>query len=504
MKTKERMEPSMEEKIGLRMLAVGIAAMLVTAVLTMTLFHRVLGKQVQQDLRATAQTVARAYEHVDAEELGGIFADQETRITRISNRGDVLYESMEDAPSENHLTRPEVQQALEKGEGYARRKSATSGYDTYYYALRMDDGTVLRAAVNARSFFSLYDEALPAGILCLVVVLAISTGAAVLLTRRIVGPIEQMGKNLGEKITPPYRELAAGILCLVVVLAISTGAAVLLTRRIVGPIEQMGKNLGEKITPPYRELAPFAAALEAERGSRDEVERMRREFTANVSHELKTPLTSISGYAELIETGLARPGDVPDFAGRIKRESARLLALIGDILELSRLESPADGVTAKEFRPEKLDLGKAASAAAQRLQFHAQKAYVTLLCDVEPEVQIKADPRLIDELLQNLADNAIRYNRPGGRVVLRVQHTAQGPLLTVEDTGLGIPKEHQAHVFERFYRVDKSRSKATGGTGLGLAIVKHIALLHQAQLSLQSEEGEGTRITVQFQPLPRE
>ncbi len=457
MKTKERMEPSMEEKIGLRMLAVGIAAMLVTAVLTMTLFHRVLGKQVQQDLRATAQTVARAYEHVDAEELGGIFADQETRITRISNRGDVLYESMEDAPSENHLTRPEVQQALEKGEGYARRKSATSGYDTYYYALRMDDGTVLRAAVNARSFFSLYDEALP-----------------------------------------------AGILCLVVVLAISTGAAVLLTRRIVGPIEQMGKNLGEKITPPYRELAPFAAALEAERGSRDEVERMRREFTANVSHELKTPLTSISGYAELIETGLARPGDVPDFAGRIKRESARLLALIGDILELSRLESPADGVTAKEFRPEKLDLGKAASAAAQRLQFHAQKAYVTLLCDVEPEVQIKADPRLIDELLQNLADNAIRYNRPGGRVVLRVQHTAQGPLLTVEDTGLGIPKEHQAHVFERFYRVDKSRSKATGGTGLGLAIVKHIALLHQAQLSLQSEEGEGTRITVQFQPLPRE
>lgn len=457
MKTKERMEPSMEEKIGLRMLAVGIAAMLVTAVLTMTLFHRVLEKQVQQDLQTTARTVARAYERVGAEELGGIFADQETRITLISHGGDVLYESMEDAPSENHLTRPEVQQALEKGEGYARRKSTTSGYDTYYYALRMDDGTVLRAAVNARSFFSLYDEALP-----------------------------------------------AGILCLVVVLAISTGAAVLLTRRIVGPIEQMGKNLSEKITPPYRELAPFAAALEAERGSRDEAERMRREFTANVSHELKTPLTSISGYAELIETGLARPEDVPDFAGRIKRESARLLALIGDILELSRLESPADGVTAREFRPETMDLGKAASAAAQRLQLHAQKAYVTLLCDVEPGVQVKADPRLIDELLQNLADNAIRYNRPGGRVVLRVQHTAQGPLLTVEDTGLGIPKEHQAHVFERFYRVDKSRSKATGGTGLGLAIVKHIALLHQAQLSLQSEEGEGTRITVQFQPLPRE
>ena len=183
-----------------------------------------------------------------------------------------------------------MRQALAEGEGSAKRRSATSGYDTYYYAVRTDDGNVLRTALNARSFFSLYNEALPAAVLCLVLVLAMSAGAAVLLTKRIVGPIEQMGHSLS----------------------------------------------GGAIEPPYRELAPFAQAIEADRGSRDEAERMRREFTANVSHELKTPLTSISGYAELIETGLAKPEDVKGFAGRIKQESARLLALIGDILELSR------------------------------------------------------------------------------------------------------------------------------------------------------------------------
>ena len=447
-----RAPESMEEKIGLRLLAVGVAAMLVTALLTMVLFHRVLESQVRQDLAYTAGAVARAYQRAGLEGAAEIFADSETRVTLIAPDGDVLYESLAGAVEENHLSRPEVRQALAEGEGSAKRRSATSGYDTYYYAVRTDDGNVLRTALNARSFFSLYNEALPAAVLCLVLVLAMSAGAAVLLTKRIVGPIEQMGHSLS----------------------------------------------GGAIEPPYRELAPFAQAIEADRGSRDEAERMRREFTANVSHELKTPLTSISGYAELIETGLAKPEDVKGFAGRIKQESARLLALIGDILELSRLEGPAEGATARKFHPEPMDLGRAAEAVAQRLQLSAQKAYVTLLVDAAPGVGIYADARLIDELVQNLTDNAIRYNRPGGRVTLRVRRTQSGGELTVEDTGLGIPAEHQPHVFERFYRVDKSRSKATGGTGLGLAIVKHIALLHSADIHLASEEGKGTSITVTF------
>ena len=239
----------------------------------------------------------------------------------------------------------------------------------------------------------------------------------------------------------------------------------------------------------------MAQALETERGMRDENEKMRREFTANVSHELKTPLTSISGYAEMIEAGIAKPEDIPDFAGRIKREAARLLTLIGDILELSRLESPA---LVRDFHPERVNLSRAVQQTVERLQMNAQKAYVTLLCDVQPQVFIQADVRLMDELLQNLTDNAIRYNRPGGRVTVRVQQTSDEVTLTVEDNGIGIAPEHQAHVFERFYRADKSRSKATGGTGLGLAIVKHVAILHSAQIELESQPDRGTKITVHF------
>lgn len=453
MTTKKRLRrqglPSMEETIGLRMLAVGLVTMTVTVLLTMLLFYHVLDSQVQRDLKMMAQTAVHLIDEAEEAEIGGLLDTNGARLTLIDTNGSVLYESLPNAQPENHAERPEVIEAKKTGEGFAKRESATSGYDTYYYALLTEKGQVLRTALDARSFFSLYQEAIPAAILCFVLVLVLSTGAAVLVTKRIVKPIEQMGRGMGQG----------------------------------------------GIRAPYRELCAMAQALETERGMRDENEKMRREFTANVSHELKTPLTSISGYAEMIEAGIAKPEDIPDFAGRIKREAARLLTLIGDILELSRLESPA---LVRDFHPERVNLSHAVQQTVERLQMNAQKAYVTLLCDVQPQVFIQADVRLMDELLQNLTDNAIRYNRPGGRVTVRVQQTSDEVTLTVEDNGIGIAPEHQAHVFERFYRADKSRSKATGGTGLGLAIVKHVAILHSAQIELESQLDKGTKITVHF------
>ena len=453
MTTKKRLRrqglPSMEETIGLRMLAVGLVTMTVTVLLTMLLFYHVLDSQVQRDLKMMAQTAMHIIDEAEEAEIGDLLDTNGARLTLIDTNGSVLYESLPNAQPENHAERPEVIEAKKTGEGFAKRESATSGYDTYYYALLTEKGQVLRTALDARSFFSLYQEAIPAAILCFVLVLVLSTGAAVLVTKRIVKPIEQMGRGMGQG----------------------------------------------GIRAPYRELCAMAQALETERGMRDENEKMRREFTANVSHELKTPLTSISGYAEMIEAGIAKPEDIPDFAGRIKREAARLLTLIGDILELSRLESPA---LVRDFHPERVNLSHAVQQTVERLQMNAQKAYVTLLCDVQPQVFIQADVRLMDELLQNLTDNAIRYNRPGGRVTVRVQQTSDEVTLTVEDNGIGIAPEHQAHVFERFYRADKSRSKATGGTGLGLAIVKHVAILHSAQIELESQLDKGTKITVHF------
>ena len=222
---------------------------------------------------------------------------------------------------------------------------------------------------------------------------------------------------------------------------------------------------------------------------------MRREFTANVSHELKTPLTSISGYAEMIETGLARPEDVAAFGQKIHREAARMLRLVNDIIQLSHLD--ASGSTHDAPAMEQVDLADIARDCAERLKVNARRAYVTLSCRGESAV-VTGSPTLLEELCQNLCDNAIRYNRPGGRVVLETGHHDGRPYLLVQDNGIGIPREAQASVFERFYRVDKSRSKATGGTGLGLAIVKQIARIHAARIRLDSEVGEGTTVTITF------
>ena len=272
----------------------------------------------------------------------------------------------------------------------------------------------------------------------------------------------------------------------------------LLTKSLVQPVLKMTDDLDRiQDNVPYKELIPFAESIHSDRLLRENNEKMRQEFTANVSHELKTPLTSISGYAELIETGIAQPKDIPDFARKIHVEASRMIQLVNDILQLSNLDNVSEAGT--PLTMETVDLLEVARECVERQKVNAKRSFISLTYLGE-SAPVLGSRSLLDELCQNLCDNAIRYNRPGGKVQLITACTRDGHCsLTVKDNGIGIPKEAQSSVFERFYRVDKSRSKATGGTGLGLAIVKHIARIHNARIKLESEIGEGTTITVLFE-----
>ena len=242
----------------------------------------------------------------------------------------------------------------------------------------------------------------------------------------------------------------------------------------------------------YEEMRPFVSMIKQQHVDILNHAQMRQEFTANVSHELKTPLTAISGYAELIASGMTNERDTEHFANEIHRSAERLQSLINDIIKLSELDNSDLKL---EFEP--IDLYALATTCIDQMQIAAQKNEVTLLQEGGP-VTINGNKTLIEELLYNLCSNAVRYNKKGGSVTVITGMKNQRPALTVRDTGIGIPKEQQDRVFERFYRVDKSRSKSTGGTGLGLAIVKHIVVQHEAQIELSSEEGVGTEVTVIF------
>ena len=341
-------------------------------------------------------------------------------------------------------------QALQGSIGKDIRDSQTMGYETYYYAVQLPGGNILRVAQDAETVWSVYDGALPAIVLSCVALMLAAAILSTLLTRALVQPVLNMTEDLD--------------------------------------------HIQDKV--PYKELIPFAESIHADRILRENNEKMRQDFTANVSHELKTPLTSISGYAELIETGIAKPEDVPGFAQKIHGEASRMIQLVNDILQLSSLDNASETSSMPEM--EVVDLLDVVKECVERQKLNARHAYITLTYLGE-SAPVRGNRNLLDELCQNLCDNAIRYNRPGGKVQIVTACTRDGHCsLTVTDNGIGIPRESQSSVFERFYRVDKSRSKATGGTGLGLAIVKHIALIHGARIKLESQVNVGTTITVTF------
>lgn len=445
----------MGKKITRRLVLTGVCSMLVTLALCVFVFYNVFQKQAEQELHVFSAVAAASYQQNgdlrQLEEYGG----DTLRLTLIQPDGTVLFDNEHPGALENHLNRPEVQQALAAGTGADRRMSETLGKTAYYYAVQVEDGNILRVSMDVKSCFGLIRSAIPVILVCCVVVVLLSVLLSLWLTAQLVRPIVQMGSRL----------------------------------------EEIDQDV------PYPELQPFVDALVHDRKMRRENENMRQEFTANVSHELKTPLTSISGYAELIETGIAKPEDVRGFAGKIHKEAGRLLHLVNDIIQLSQLDAARETTHARaEF--ENLDLRDVIVSCVEGLTVNAQRAYVTLLFEGE-HVMIQGSRGGIEELCINLCDNAIRYNKPGGKVILSCGQIDGKPYLRVRDDGIGIPEEQQERVFERFYRVDKSRSKETGGTGLGLAIVKHIAAIHQAQIELTSQVGVGTDIRVVFKAPPK-
>ena len=431
----------MKKKINVQFMALCAAAIVITALVSTALFYNVLEDQVFADLKAYAHIIRQT----DPEKL--TIGKDEMRITWVDRDGSVLYESQADgAAMENHSGRPEIKQAKQFGMAVNVRWSATLSTHTFYYAERLENGSVLRIAKQSGSISRVM----------------VNTGLIILAI-----------------------SLATFLLCAFL--------AHYLTKRMAEPIERMAENLLllDK-SEVYEEIRPFVITIKEQHKNILRHAKMRQEFTANVSHELKTPLTAISGYAELMENGMAKEEDIRHFAKQIHANSSRLIMLINDIIKLSELDDEEFKIPFETF-----DLFLLAENTVDMMELPAKKQEVKLILSGE-HVMLYAGKNLIDELLYNLVSKAIRYNVKGGTVWIRIRNADAQPLLEVEDTGIGIPGEHRERVFERFYRVDKSRSKSTGGTGLGLAIVKHIVVQHQAELTLESSEGAGTKIIVKF------
>ncbi len=442
-------EVYMKKKINIQFIAVSSFAVMITAVMSMLLFYHIFKNQVFDDIEAYTHVI-QLLDQKFWEQERNLLRLQEAglRITLIEADGTVTYDSSADqGKMENHSERPEIREAMISGEGRAVRWSATSSLHTLYYAQRLESGAVLRVGKDSENVFRIFLHMTE-------LVLALS-GITMLLC-----------------------------VCL----------SRILTRRILLPIEKLASDPDEADQRAvYEEIFPFIQTIRKQHEDILNLARMRQEFTANVTHELKTPLTAIAGYAELIASGMADVRDTRRFAHEIYVSSDRLQFLINDIIKLSELED-----TEQEVDFEELDLYEMAQCCLDMLDVPAAKQEVSLELRGK-SCLVRGNRTLLDELLYNLCSNGIRYNNQGGSVIVTVKPANQRVLLSVKDTGIGIPREHQERVFERFYRVDKSRSKQSGGTGLGLAIVKHVVAQHKAEMSLASEPGKGTEIRIFFQ-----
>lgn len=372
--------------------------------------------------------------------------DDMNRVTWISADGEVLYDSEVDGQISNQKECEEVKEAFETGEGTSTRKSVSSGKSTMYYAKKCSDGTVLRLS---------------------------RPSSAVSYALITVSPI---------------------LWALVLVLLLSSILAFRAARQIVAPINAL--ELEDVRNNPYPELAPLLDKIEEQKLTIQEEaaarEDMRREFSANVSHELKTPLTSISGFAELMAEGIVSGEKVTEFASDIYKESQRLISLVDDIIKLSKLDE-----NAVDPKRANVDLNDLAKDVAEKLKPTGEARAISIETKGE-SAKVTGAYNLLYEMIYNLCDNAVKYNVPGGKVVIETSADPEHAVISVADTGIGIAPENQKRVFERFYRVDKSHSKEIGGTGLGLSIVKHGALYHGAKIELESAEGHGTTITLIF------
>ena len=550
----------MRSKIWRSMALTAVLAVVLFAILSMAALYSFFTARTQSALDGEARLIATALEggaQIDA--LAAVYP--EDRVTLVGSDGSVLYDSDAEAGEmENHLERPEIQQAFATGSGESTRQSDTLGETTIYRALLLEDGTVLRVSGTQQNVLGMVMQLIPAFLALIVVTIIISALASRQATKRIVAPVNALDldhpldNDVYEELSPLLKRMheqrqridetvaaltaqrnefatvtenmAEALLLLNArgeVLFVNRAAEKLLglsrtecegkyllaLNRNFQLSEAMekalhGENAEEEMemnSRHYRCVASpvlddgrvtGAVMLVPDITDRFLAEKARREFTANVSHELKTPLTSILGYAEIMQNGVAGEDKLRQFAGLIHSEATRLIRLVEDILKLSRLDEsrlPDDR--------RRVSLKGLCEEAAARLAPEAARHGVVIRVEGN-ECALEGSPSMLGELVYNLVDNAVKYNREGGFVTVSLEEAADGGRsLTVADTGVGIDPADQPHVFERFFRGDRSRS-AEGGTGLGLSIVKHVALAHGAKVSLESEVGKGTSIRVDF------
>ena len=548
----------MTRKIFRSILTVGVAVLACSLLLVMGCFYSFYEGMQEHQLGDELRIAAAAVETNGSTYLEKIKSDR-FRVTWIASDGTVLYDTQADAAQmENHLEREEVREALETGTGSSSRYSATLLQKTVYSASRLTDGTVLRLSASRATMGALLLGAFQPILLVVIVLLVLSSLLASRLAKRIVEPLNaldlehplendayeelspllrridrqrrQIDAQLAElrQKTDEFTQITAGMNEGLVLLD-EKGAVLNINPAAQTLFGVTGACVGQDFLTVDREHSMSLALrtamtdghseVRAERGGREYqfdlsriesdgkvvgavllafdmtaqtfAERSRREFTANVSHELKTPLQGIIGSAELLENGMVRPDDVPRFVGHIRGEAQRLVTLINDILRLSELDEGGSLPT------EPVELLSLCTDTVKSLESAAQQRQITMTVTGEA-VTVSGVRRLLTETIFNLCDNAIKYNKDGGSVAVTVGRNGPDAVVTVADTGIGIPPEHQGRVFERFYRVDKSHSKASGGTGLGLSIVKHAVAYHHGTVTLDSREGEGTTFTLRL------
>ena len=440
------MKQSMRKKIQSSMILVITLTMLIAYAITTLVVYRqtihIMEGEVRQEadyINVALDTSGESY----LKTMDNVHAD--TRITLIGPDGRVKYDSKEDDVTlQNHKNRPEVKAALKNGSGQDIRESNTLNKEMFYYAVKLENGDILRVSKTVDTAFRTAMKVFPAMGLIALIMLAFAGILVKWQVTRLIRPINRLD--------------------------------------LENPLEN----------DVYEELTPLLQSIDKQNKEKDAVANMRKEFSANVSHELKTPLTSISGYAEIMKSGLVKPEDMKGFAERIYNEARRLITLVEDIIKLSKLD---EGNV--QLEKEEVDLYKLTREILTRLSPQAAKRKVHVEVTGEP-VEYVGIRQILDEMIYNICENAIKYNKEGGKLIVWVGNTLQGKKVCVTDTGIGIPENETDRIFERFYRVDKSHSKETGGTGLGLSIVKHGAMLHGAKIHVDSKLGEGTKIELIF------
>ena len=547
----------MTKRIFRSIFSVSAVILVISIGLIMGLLYGHFGDQLEKELKQEAVYLAIAVENDGVESLNRLSKTGE-RVTLIDEDGTVLYDNKADAGTmENHQDREEVQAAQKSGEGYASRTSATLGEKTVYYALRLENGQILRVSSTQYTIVRILGGLIQPILVMIFLMLILSLAAAFHSSRKIVEPLNKLNlddpkmndtydeitplltrinkqqKTIREQLSEAKRQqeefaiitnnMSEGLLVIdkqTEILSCNTSAAKLLgAKKAVTDQSVLTMNRSE----PFRKAVEgvlkgkhMADFIELEDGVRQLIanpvledgkvtgavlllvdvtekmqrESLRREFTANVSHELRTPLTSISGFAEIMQDGYVKPEDVKRVAGKIYDEAQRLITLVGDVMEISRLD---EGIT--EYKKERVDLLDVVEDCKERLQEAADRKEIQVEV-IGQSFVFETTKTILEEVVYNLMDNAIKYNKEQGKVTVRIFQKDGEFGFSVKDTGIGIPLIHQDRIFERFYRVDKSRSKEIGGTGLGLSIVKHCVSCLGANISVDSIQDEGSTFTV--------